>query len=72
MVLNNKETSPNQEPVEDVIIIVYVFSCRLYGLRKYKNKLKNNSDLIGGADIDKNSKGKTLPQRTHEKGSRQS
>lgn len=67
VVLNNKETSPDQELVEDMISIVHVFSCRLYGLRKYKNKLKNDSDLIGGADIDKNTKGKALPQPSHGK-----
>lgn len=67
VVLNNKETSPDQELVEDMISIVHVFSCRLYGLRKYKHKLKNDSDLIGGAGIDKNPKSKTLPKLPHEK-----
>lgn len=65
VVLNNKETSPNQEIVEDMISIIHVFSCRLYGLRKYKRKLKN--DLMGGDELDKNTKGKTLPKSPHEK-----
>ena len=41
VVLNNIETSPTQEMIDDMISIVHVFSCRLYGLRKYKSKLKN-------------------------------
>lgn len=45
VVLNNPDTSPNQELVDDVISIIHVFSCRLYGLRKYKNKIKNDKSL---------------------------
>ena len=48
IVLNNVDTSPAQEMVDDVISIVHAFSCRLYGLRKYKNKLKNDESLKGG------------------------
>jgi hypothetical protein len=29
----------------DILAIVHVFSCRLYGLRKYKNKIKEDPDL---------------------------
>lgn len=47
VVLNNVETSPNLEMIDDMISIVNVFSCRLYGLRKYKNKLKNDKSLKG-------------------------
>ena len=36
VVLNNIETSPTQEMINDMISIVHVFSYRLYGLRKYK------------------------------------
>ena len=36
-----KETlSPNEELVQDIISILRVFSCRLYGLRKYKKQTK--------------------------------
>lgn len=69
VVLNNIETSPAQEMVDDMISIVNVFSCRLYGLRKYKSKLKNDKSLRGGENDDKNSKGKTLSKSNHEKGS---
>lgn len=46
IVLNNPDTSPDKELVDDVISIIHVFSCRLYGLRKYKNKIKNDKSLM--------------------------
>lgn len=45
VVLNNPDTSPSRELVDDVISIIHVFSCRLYGLRKYKNKIKKDKSL---------------------------
>lgn len=33
-----EELSPQEELVQDIVSILHVFSCRLYGLRKYKNK----------------------------------
>lgn len=47
IVINNPHTSPDQELISDLISIIHVFSCRLYGLRKYKNKLKNDDSLTG-------------------------
>lgn len=47
IVINNPHTSPDQELVSDLISIIHVFSYRLYGLRKYKNKLKNDDSLTG-------------------------
>lgn len=47
IVINNPHTSPDQELVSDLISIIHMFSCRLYGLRKYKNKLKNDDSLTG-------------------------
>lgn len=38
VVVNNEELSPQEELVQDIVSILHVFSCRLYGLRKYKNK----------------------------------
>ena len=67
--LKNIETSPTQEMIDDIISIVHVFSCRLYGLRKYKSKLKNDKSLKGGENDDKNSKGKTLSKPNYEEGS---
>ena len=45
VVLNQDNLSPEREMVEDILAIVHVFSCRLYGLRKYKTKIKEDSDL---------------------------
>ena len=45
VVLNNENTSPDQELVNDLISIIHVFSCRLYGLRRYKSKIKNDPNL---------------------------
>ncbi len=45
VVLNNRETSPNEELVQDVLSILHVFSCRLYGLRKYKHKISEDKEL---------------------------
>ncbi len=38
-VVNQESLSPQQEMVEDLMAIIHTFSCRLYGLRKYKNKI---------------------------------
>jgi predicted site-specific integrase-resolvase len=39
-VVNNESMSPQEEMIQDLISIIHVFSCRIYGLRKYKKKLK--------------------------------
>lgn len=69
VVLNNIETRPTQEMIDDMISIVYVFSCRLYGLRKYKSKLKNDGSLKSGENNDSSSKSKTLSRSNNEEGS---
>ena len=45
MIVNNEALSPNEELVQDMISILQVFSCRLYGLRKYKNQIKEDEEL---------------------------
>ena len=35
---NSEDKSPEEEMVDDLISIIHVFSCRIYGLRKYKRK----------------------------------
>lgn len=45
LVVNNEELSPQEELVQDIISILHVFSCRLYGLRKYKNQIKKDESL---------------------------
>lgn len=38
-------SSPNEEVIQDLISIIHVFSCRVYGLRKYKKAIENEKDL---------------------------
>lgn len=45
MVLNREDVSPQQELTEDLLTILHVFSCRMYGLRKYSDKIKKDKDL---------------------------
>jgi predicted site-specific integrase-resolvase len=45
IVLNNPDLSPHEELTEDLISIIHVFSCRIYGLRKYKKQLENDEEL---------------------------
>ena len=44
-VINLESSSPEQELVEDLITVIHVFSSRLYGLRKYEKKIKEDEDL---------------------------
>lgn len=45
MVVNNEELSPKEELVQDIVSILHVFSCRLYGLRKYKKQLEGDEEI---------------------------
>lgn len=45
IVVKNETTSPQQELVDDLISIIHVFSCRIYGLRKYMKELKDDESL---------------------------
>ena len=45
IIVNNEPLSPNEELVQDIISILHVFSCRLYGLRKYKNQIKEDEEI---------------------------
>lgn len=36
VVVHNETLSPQEELFQDLISIIHVFSCRIYGLRKYK------------------------------------
>jgi len=42
VVVNQDSLSPEQEMVEDLLGIVQTFSCRLYGMRKYKQQIKED------------------------------
>ena len=45
IVVNNELLSPQEELVQDIISILHVFSCRIYGLRKYKKKIKRDEEI---------------------------
>lgn len=40
VVINNESLSPESEMVQDLMAIIHCFSCRLYGLRRYKKIIK--------------------------------
>ena len=42
VVMNQEKLSPQAEMVEDLLAIVHTFSCRLYGLRKYKKTIRED------------------------------
>jgi predicted site-specific integrase-resolvase len=50
VIINNEALSPESEMVQDLMEIIHCFSCRLYGLRRYKKIIKaaanENSDSI--------------------------
>ena len=45
MVVNNEELSPQEELVQDIVSILHEFSCRLYGLRKYKKQIERDEEI---------------------------
>ena len=45
VVVNNEELSPQEELVQDIVSILQVFSCRLYGLRKYKKQIEGDEEI---------------------------
>ena len=45
LVVNNEFLSPQEELVQDIISILHVFSCRIYGLRKYKKKIEEDEEI---------------------------
>ena len=45
VVVNNEELSPQEELVQDIVSMLHVFSCRLYGLRKYKKQIERDEEI---------------------------
>lgn len=45
LVLNDDKGSPREEMVKDLTSIIHVFSCRLYGLRKYKKQIQEDKEI---------------------------
>ena len=48
VVINNPDTSLQKELIDDLISIIHVFSCRIYGLRKYKKDISLDESLQDG------------------------
>ena len=44
-IVNNEELSPQEELVQDIVSILHVFSCRLYGFRKYKKQIERDEEI---------------------------
>jgi len=42
LVLNKNDLSPEEELTQDLLTILHVFSCRMHGLRSYKDKIAKN------------------------------
>lgn len=45
VVVKNEKLSPHEELVQDIVSILHVFSCRLYGLRKYKTQIERDETI---------------------------
>lgn len=45
IVVNNEALSPQGELLQDLISIIDVFSCKIYGLRKYKKKIAEDEEI---------------------------
>jgi len=45
IIVKNESLSPNEELVQDILSILHVFSCRLYGLRKYQSRIKGDEEI---------------------------
>ena len=48
VVVKNEKLSPHEELVQDIVSILQVFSCRLYGLRKYKKQIEGDETIAKG------------------------
>ncbi len=46
IVVNNEDLSPQEELVQDIVSILHVFSCRLYGLCKYKKQIERDEEIV--------------------------
>ena len=45
VVANNEELLPQEDFVQDIVSILHVYSCRLYGLRKYKKQIEGDEEI---------------------------
>ena len=51
VVLGNTDYSPEQELTEDILAILHTFSCRLHGLRRYRNAIQADRGLSDGGAV---------------------
>jgi predicted site-specific integrase-resolvase len=51
VVLNEVSLSPSEELTQDLLTILHVFSCRLCGIRKYREKIKEESNITEDTSI---------------------
>ena len=47
-VVKNEKLSPQEELVQDIVSILHEFSCRLYGLHKYKKQIEGDETVAQG------------------------
>ena len=59
VVVNNEILSPQEEMVQELINIIDVFSCRIYGLRKYKKKIEADYEPFASIQNGNKSNGTT-------------
>lgn len=43
IIVNNESMSPQEEMIQDLVSIIHMFSCKVYGLRKYKKAILNEN-----------------------------
>ena len=48
VVVKNEKLSLHEELVQDIVNILHVFSCRLYGLRKHKKQIEEDENIAKG------------------------
>ena len=48
VVVKNEKLSTHEELVQDIVSILHVFSCRLYGMRKYKKQIEGDETIAKG------------------------
>lgn len=45
IIVNNNKLSPNEELIQDLISIIHIFSCKIYGLKKYIKSISEDKDV---------------------------
>ena len=45
IIVNEEELSPQEELVQEILSVLPIFSYRIYGLRKYKKKIREEEEI---------------------------